>query len=54
MAVRCIFVGDEPLVEQCADIARQHGLDVVLIATANPIVRQYADDLGIAVVAPGG
>ncbi len=53
MAPRCVFVGDEPLVEQCADIARQHGLDVVLIATANPIVRQYADDLGIAVVAPG-
>jgi natural product biosynthesis luciferase-like monooxygenase protein len=54
VAVRCIFVGDEPLVEQCADIARQHGLDVVLIATANPLVRRYADDLGIAVVAPGG
>jgi natural product biosynthesis luciferase-like monooxygenase protein len=53
VAVRCVFVGDEPLVEQCADIARQHGLDVVLIATANAMVREYAAELGIATVAPG-
>jgi natural product biosynthesis luciferase-like monooxygenase protein len=53
VAVRCVFVGDEPLVEQCADIARQHGLDVVLIATAHPMVRAYAAELGIATVAPG-
>jgi natural product biosynthesis luciferase-like monooxygenase protein len=53
VAVRCVFVGDEPLVEQCADIARQHGLEVALIVTANPIVRQWAEEFGIAVVAPG-
>jgi natural product biosynthesis luciferase-like monooxygenase protein len=46
-------VGDEPLVEQCADIARQHGLDIVLIVTTNRMVREYADGAGIAVVAPG-
>ena len=33
--VRCAMVGDEPLVAQCVDIARAHGLEVVLIATTN-------------------
>ena len=51
--VRCVLVGDEPLVEQCADAARERGLDVVLIATTNAMVRDYAHDEGIAVVGPG-
>ena len=52
-AVRCALVGDEPLVAQCADVARAHGLEVVLIATTNPLVRDYAVEQGIAVVGPG-
>ena len=51
-AVRCAFVGDEPLVEQCADIARTAGLDVVLVATTNAMVRDYAIEHGIPVVGP--
>jgi hypothetical protein len=53
VVVRCAFVGDESLVEQCVGIAPQHGLDVVLIATTSPMVHQYAADFGIAVVARG-
>ena len=51
--VRCALVGDQPLVGQCAELALEHGLDVVLIATANPAVRELANEAGIAVVGPG-
>ena len=53
-AVRCALVGDQPLVEQCADVAVAHGLEVVLISTTNAVVRDYAIEQGIAVVGPGG
>jgi hypothetical protein len=53
VVVRCAFVGDESLVERCVGIAPQRGLDVVLIATTSRMVRQYAADFGIAVVARG-
>ncbi len=52
--LRCAFVGDQPLVEQCAEVAIAHGLDVALIATTNDVVRQYAISHGIPVVGPGG
>ncbi len=49
-AVRCAFVGDEPLLEQCVDMARTAGLDVVLVATKNEMVRDDAIEHGIPVV----
>jgi natural product biosynthesis luciferase-like monooxygenase protein len=52
-AVRCALVGDEPLVVQCADIAASQGLEVVVVATANPVVRDEAEARGIPVVGPG-
>ena len=51
--VRCALVGDEPLVEQCAESLAAHGLEVVLIATTNAMVRDYANEQGIPVVGPG-
>jgi natural product biosynthesis luciferase-like monooxygenase protein len=51
--VRCALVGDQPLVEQCAEVARAHGLAVVLVATTNEIVRRWALEEGIPVVGPG-
>ncbi|HEX7097455.1 MAG TPA: formyltransferase family protein, partial [Acidimicrobiales bacterium] len=51
---RCAFVGDESLVAQCAEIARAAGLDVVVIATQNDQVRDYAETQGIPVVDSGG
>ncbi len=51
---RCAFIGDESLAAQCADIARQHGLPVVVIATQNPQVREYAEDAGIACIDSAG
>ena len=47
---RCAFVGEEPLVAQCVDIALAHGLDVALVASTNAIVRDHATRAGIAVV----
>jgi natural product biosynthesis luciferase-like monooxygenase protein len=49
-AIRCVLVGDEPLVAQCAEIARAHGLEIVLVSTTNPIVRDDAIERGIPVV----
>ncbi|MET0663692.1 MAG: MupA/Atu3671 family FMN-dependent luciferase-like monooxygenase, partial [Ilumatobacteraceae bacterium] len=46
-------MGDQPLVAQCAEVARRSGLDVVLIATENESVREYAVDEGIDVVRAG-
>jgi natural product biosynthesis luciferase-like monooxygenase protein len=37
-ATRCAFVGDEPLVAQCVQLAIDHGLDVVLVASTNDAV----------------
>jgi natural product biosynthesis luciferase-like monooxygenase protein len=51
---RCAFIGDESLVAQCADIARRAGLEVVVIATRNGQVRDYAHDNDIPVVDSGG
>ena len=51
--MRCVLVGDEPLVAQCADAARANGLEVVLVATTNAVVRDYATEHGIAVSGPG-
>ena len=47
---RCAFIGDESLAAQCAEIARQHGLPVVVIATNNAQVKEYAEGNGIACV----
>ncbi len=47
---RCAFIGDESLAAQCAEIARQRGLPVVVIATNNPQVQEYAEENGIACV----
>ncbi len=44
---RCAFVGDELLVAQCADIAREAGLEVVVIASEHPQVREYAEQHSI-------
>ncbi len=49
-AWRCAFIGDESLAAQCAEIARQHGLTVAVIATNNAQVRAYALDAGIACI----
>jgi natural product biosynthesis luciferase-like monooxygenase protein len=51
---RCAFIGDESLAAQCADIARQSGLEVTVIATQNGQVRDYAEENGIAVLDSGG
>ena len=50
---RLIIVGDEPLAAQCGDIAVAHGLDVVLVATTNHFVREWAEERGIAAVGTG-
>jgi natural product biosynthesis luciferase-like monooxygenase protein len=49
-AVSCAVVGDEPLVAQCVDLAREIGLDVVLVATTNELVRDHAAERSIATV----
>ena len=51
---RCAFIGDESLAAQCADIARSAGLEVVLIATQNGQVREYAEANSIPVLDSGG
>jgi natural product biosynthesis luciferase-like monooxygenase protein len=51
---RCAFIGDESLAAQCAEIARQHGLPVVVMATANAQVQEYAEDAGIACIDSAG
>src|SRR5687767_12846085 len=47
---RCVFVGDEHLVAKCADVALANGLEVVLIATTNQLVHDYATERGIPTV----
>jgi natural product biosynthesis luciferase-like monooxygenase protein len=44
---RCVFVGDEALVVQCAEIARAAGLDIVALATHNDQARAWADEQGV-------
>jgi natural product biosynthesis luciferase-like monooxygenase protein len=51
---RCAFIGDESLAAQCAEIARQHGLTVVVMATTNAQVREYAAESGIACIDSAG
>ena len=51
--MRCALVGDEPLVAQCADVARTHGLEIVLVATTNELVRDDAIAHDVPVVGPG-
>jgi natural product biosynthesis luciferase-like monooxygenase protein len=53
-APRCAFIGDESLAAQCADIARRAGLEVVVIATGNGQVKEYADENGIPVLDSAG
>lgn len=47
---RCVFVGDEALVHQCALQARAAGLEVVALASRHEGARRWAADEGIAVL----
>ena len=49
-ALRTAIVGDATLTGHCIDVARDGGLDVVVVATDHPIVRERARAAGIAVV----
>ena len=51
---RAAIVGDASLVGHCVDLAREHGLDVVVVVTDHPQVRDHAGSLGIPVVHPAG
>jgi hypothetical protein len=52
--IRCVLVGDEPLMAQCAEIVRAHdGLEVVLLASTNDLVREYAAEQSIPAVGQG-
>ena len=44
--ISCTFVGDQPLVEQRAEIARECGLEAVLVATGNGSFRRLSNATG--------
>ena len=46
-AIRCAVVGDQSLAAECAEIAVEHGLDIVVIATHHPVVASFAELHGI-------
>jgi natural product biosynthesis luciferase-like monooxygenase protein len=49
---RATFIGDRALVLACADLARQHGLDVVGLVSAHPGAPEWAAERGIALRTP--
>jgi natural product biosynthesis luciferase-like monooxygenase protein len=44
---RCVFVGDEALVVQCAEIAQAAGLEIVALATHNAQAQAWAEEQGV-------
>ena len=51
---RAAIVGDASLAGHCTEIAREHGLEVVVVATRHPQVRERAASFGIPVVDSAG
>ena len=49
---RCAFIGDEPLVVQCAELATAAGLAVVAVATGDERVRGWATAAGTPLIEP--
>ncbi|MFN3953865.1 MAG: MupA/Atu3671 family FMN-dependent luciferase-like monooxygenase [Pararhodobacter sp.] len=49
----CVFVGNESLLVQCARIAIQRGHKAAAVVSHNAEIVAWAEDAGIAVIAPG-
>ena len=50
--LRCAFIGDEPLLAQCAELATSAGLVVVAIATGDHRLMGWAHDEQVPVMSP--
>ena len=54
MTRRCVFVGDEVLTVQCAELAQAAGLDVVAVVSAHPYALEWAVEQAIPTVGTDG
>ena len=51
--LRCLLMGDESLLIQCAETLRSHGHVIAAVVTDDDFIRKWASPLDIAVHAPG-
>lgn len=52
--LKCVLIGDESLLVQCAEIVRAHGNAIATIVTDSSPIRDWAESLGISVCAFDG